>query len=157
MSNNQIVVATKCNFKKHCVKNGNTQPKQCWAFTLSDPKQHCDKFVHLECYANWVKSEEKPYPTDGITILCGKRCLQRWRKDQMEKLKPKKIQTWEADGSMDVLLDWLTTDDNYAKYCGSSQNKGTSKAQFHKEIAEIINDKTKLQKTLKLFANTFAH
>ena len=42
---------------------------------------------------------------------------------------------------MEILLDWLTTEGNYAEYCGSNGNKGKSKTQYHKELSLLIKEK----------------
>ena len=39
---------------------------------------------------------------------------------------------------MDVLMEWMTTEGNYAEYCGATGNKRKSKTQHHKEIAAML-------------------
>ena len=59
----------------------------------------------------------------------------------MAKKDKKRKVPWEEDGSLDVLIEWITTEGNYAAYCGSSGNKGRTKGVFHKEIAKLIKEK----------------
>jgi hypothetical protein len=40
-----------------------------------------------------------------------------------------------------VLMEWLTTEGNYADYCGATGNKGKSKTQYHKELSLLIKEK----------------
>jgi hypothetical protein len=42
---------------------------------------------------------------------------------------------------MEVLMEWLTTEPNYADYCGANGNKGKTKTQHHKELALLIQQK----------------
>jgi hypothetical protein len=38
-------------------------------------------------------------------------------------------------------MEWLTTEGNYADYCGTNGNKGKSKTQHHKELSLLIKEK----------------
>jgi hypothetical protein len=60
-------------------------------------------------------------------VFCKKTCYLKWAaakkkaaKEAAKTSKPTKKRKvpWEGDGTMDVLMDWLTTEGNYAEYCG---------------------------------------
>ena len=54
--------------------------------------------------------------------------------------KRKKI-PWEEDGCLEPLMEWMTTEGNYAGYCGGNGNKGKTKTQHHKELAILVKEK----------------
>lgn len=106
----------------------------------------CKKFIHNPCArAILTKTEVEVWPPDD-TLICSKRCYNKWKKHEDEKVNPKKKKagtakaTWD-DGSMKVLLDWLTTEENYTMYSGGTGNDGKTKAAFQKEIAAYINER----------------
>lgn len=57
-----------------------------------------------------------------------------------QNLKKRKV-PWEEDGTLDVLLEWITTEGNYAEHCGANGNKGKTKTQHHKELAILIKER----------------
>ncbi len=69
-----------------------------------------------------------------------KRALKAAQKGEAPVAKKRKV-PWEEDGTLTVLLDWLTTEGNYAHYCGSSGNGGKSKAPYQKDIAALLKSK----------------
>ena len=38
-------------------------------------------------------------------------------------------------------MEWMTTEGNYAEYCGANGNKGKTKTQHHKELAILLKEK----------------
>jgi hypothetical protein len=86
-------------------------------------------------------------------VFCKKTCFNRWLASQKQAAKAgaaavkvalptKKRKTpWEDDGTLDCLMEWMTTEDNYVEYCGGNGNKGKTKTQHHKEEMLMIKDK----------------
>jgi hypothetical protein len=57
--------------------------------------------------------------------LAEEKCRIKAVKKGEEAATAKKRKTpWEEDGSLAVLMDWMTMQCNYAAYCGSNGNKG---------------------------------
>ena len=155
MTTNQCKLTTKCH-----VRDNPTTLFNCW-------NPECDKFMHLECSTllldNFsIKKEERPTAEDvqehdeEEIVFCKKGCFTKWRttknkavraataaaKETFERQRKARV-PWEDDGTLPILLDWITTEGNYAKFCGSlSNNKGKRKKDYYKKIAELI----KLQK-----------
>lgn len=88
-------------------------------------------FCKLGCYKKW-RSAKKKAERDVAAAA---------RAAAEEESKKNKQTTWEDDGSLDILMGWLTTEGNYAEYCGANGNKGKTKTQHHKEIAQLIEEK----------------
>lgn len=147
-----------------CCKLGKKCPNQaedlltCW-------NPDCNGFMHavgsnLLLDKHSIEGPERPTDQDKDTpesesiVFCKKACHNKWKTDKKQKAKAttaalaaaakkKRKVPWEDDGSMDVLMDWMTTHGNYASYCGSNghQNKGKSKSAIHKDIALLIQQK----------------
>jgi hypothetical protein len=96
-------------------------------------------------------SEERT-ETDEPIVFCKKGCYSKWlaakkkeekaaaRAEKANANKRKKV-PWEEDGCLETLMDWMTTEGNYADYCGATGNKGKSKAHYQKEIALLLKEK----------------
>ena len=145
----------QCKLKKKCPSQSQ-ELLTCW-------KEDCDGYIHEGCCKLLldryeVPTEERPSAedveannTDKI-VFCTKTCYLSWKADKARKLKaqkkgeqaakkrPKKV-PWEEDGSLTVLMDWITEHGNYAAYSGSSGNKGKTKSAYYKQIAEMIRSK----------------
>lgn len=110
----------------------------------------CAKHIHDQCCNNLMdyhSINQEKRPSQG-KYVCGKRCLNTWLKAQEESNNPidgppkKKRIMWEKDGSLKLLLNWLTTEENYSKYCGGNNNDGTTKKAMHKSIAAMMSETT---------------
>jgi hypothetical protein len=145
-------MSVQCKLKGKCPlkdkETGDIRP--CW-------RQDCDGFMHGHCSKllldrHEVPAEDRPDMEDTV-VFCTKTCYSKWiaSKKKMAKaaskaaaeseVKKRKV-SWEEDGSLTVLMDWLTTEGNYSSYAGSNGNiKGKSKSQYHKEIALLIKSK----------------
>ena len=144
---------TDCKLKKICRRKTETA-KECW-------KEDCDGLIHVGCcklvldrYS--IPAEQRPV-IDNNLVFCTKTCFTKWRAQKNREIKaakkgeeaakkPRKA-PWEQDGSFTVLMDWITMHGNYAAYCGSSGNKGKTKASYYKTIADLI--KTKLPQSTR--------
>ena len=105
-----------------------------------------------------VPTDQRPTKEDeekaehAVIVFCTKTCFTKWRAEKNREIKAakkgeeaaaKKARKvpWEEDGSLPILMEWLTTHGNYASYSGSSGNKGLTKTAYHKKIADIIRTK----------------
>ena len=105
--------------------------------------------------------DDREPPENVAVVFCTKGCFTKWKAQKKKEAKEaeallkeankkKRRVPWEEDGSMEALMDWLTTHGSYADYCGANSNRGTSKAQCHKEIASfILNKKPETDRTDK--------
>ena len=53
----------------------------------------------------------------------------------------RKRKSWDKDGSIHVLLDWMTTEGNYSKYWGGDGHNGLTKATTESTISVDITCK----------------
>lgn len=112
----------------------------------------CCQFI-LDKYE--IDPKQRPTVEDRVepdvpVVFCTKTCFLKFRayknraikalKSGEEAKKRAKV-PWEEDGSLGVLMEWITTHGNYACYCGSSGNRGLTKTAHHKLIADLIKKK----------------
>ena len=111
----------------------------------------CSRKVHLLCYQGVVlgsgSGNKIPYLPDNL-VCCTKVCynaIVKSRQNGQDSSRGK----WDSDGkrgpkdpntSMRILLDWITTEGNYSRFCGKNNN-GVTKMQF----ASILADKMKAE------------
>jgi hypothetical protein len=148
-----VAMSMECKLKKKC-PNPTADLLNCWF-------EQCTGWIHEGCCnllldKYEVPSDERPSVvdvqagTEEPVVFCTKGCHAKWRSFTKKKekesaaaakapTKKKRKVPWEEDGSMDVLMEWLTTEGNYASYCGGAGCKGTSKSQFQKQISLLIN------------------
>ena len=140
--------------KKDCPNKGEDL-FNCWS-------SECQGWIHkgcceLMCNQYSIKPDDRPSAeerteSDEPVVFCTKTCYQKWKVPQNKKkreeakaAKASKVRKrkvpWEEDGSMEVLMEWITTEGNYSNCCGGAGTKGTSKKQFHKEISLLISEK----------------
>ena len=160
----------KCCFaKEHYCKaspksGGGEQIVKCWNVDI------CGHFMHDICGAVFLGDLHKKYtekkgteehmipkaigPDGNERYFCRYRCLAKFCSKKLgnTKVKPSQVKdgaaqtSWSKDGRLDVLLDWITTEDNYSSYCGGDSNtSGTSKATYHSKIAAMIEDETGIE------------
>ena len=151
----------ECNFKKksQCmvVKKGkqvmSTNDK--YLYTCAS----CDKSIHMDCYKAFVTDNDLTHIVKEmkIRLVCGKRCYQKAKKDlfTVAALTKKNRVTenpkfWDNDGdpsSQEILLDWITDEQNADKYFGAEESSskngfaiedGISKLGLCKQISELI-------------------
>jgi hypothetical protein len=145
-------MSLQCKLKGKCpLKDKTTEDlHECW-------REDCDALMHglcskllLDRYK--IPAEDRPELEENI-VFCTKTCYSKWlaAKKKIEKaaskaaadaeVKKRKV-PWEEDGTLSILMDWLTTKGNYSAYAGSNGNiKGKSKTQYHKEIGLMIKAK----------------
>ena len=134
--------------KKKCPNESDSLLPRCW-------RTDCEGYIHVGCSTtlldiNGIPDDQRPTEDDPPLVFCTKTCFLKWKAYNNRKIKAakkgeevtKKTRIpWEEDGSMEVLMDWMTTEGNYASYCGASSNNGTSKSAYHKQVALLIQDK----------------
>ncbi|KAL3927281.1 MAG: hypothetical protein SGARI_005367 [Bacillariaceae sp.] len=126
--------------------------------------------MHPNCSVLLLNHGEIPperRPTDATIVFCTKTCFNRWEgkqkslqraaeksaKDSAKAASEPRVVPWDKDGSMEVLMDWITTEGNHAECCGCTGNKGKSKSQFQKELSLLIKAKTGADRTDKQVEN----
>jgi hypothetical protein len=110
----------------------------------------CRKKVHLGCYQGIILKNKKDgtelaiLPNNGV--CCTKGCYNTICKSGRDSNRG----TWDSDGkngpedpntSMKILLDWMTTEGNYSKFCGKN-NHGVKKMQYANQLAEKMRVET---------------
>ena len=152
-----IINNMECKLKNKCPNKSDPGLYNCW-----DPD--CTGWMHLKCSELLLNRYEIPIDdrpkeddrnaADEPVVFCKKGCYSKWivakrketraaaarEKAEQQNAKKKKV-PWEEDGSLDVLMDWITTEGNYAEYCGATGNKGKTKTQHHKDLAALIREK----------------
>ena len=105
----------------------------------------CEKLSHYICFekkynkSSWFQDLKESNSTNEV-VYCNKDCYSKGKNNKQRYL-------WNNDGlggkddpnnSLKLLIDWLTTGENWTKYKGKNNN-GKSKLQYSKEIASVIN------------------
>ena len=95
--------------------------------------------------------------TNLIIPVCGKRCYNSVCKKLKKSKEPingmtsyEKIKSWDKDGdenrksSIEVLIDWITTEENASKYFGGldidGKTSSTRKEAYHHHIRDLIKE-----------------
>jgi hypothetical protein len=117
----------------------------------------CEKKVHLMCYQGLILRTKtgslEPLPNN--VVVCTKGCYQATVK-AMSGAEPGRGK-WNSDGkngvddpntSMQILLDWMTTEGNYSKYCGKDNN-GIRKQHFATILAAKMTKETDSERNAK--------
>lgn len=159
-SEEEELIPRVCWIKKKkgtCPADDEDTPHKCY------DKARCGHFMHAPCSKMMLDSCEIPNslrPADESTVFCTKTCYTKWAKKQTsaekkeERDKEKKAleekkekakadrtkKPWNEDGSLAVLIDWITTEGNWSKFQGGTGNNGESKAKFHKDISILIQN-----------------
>ena len=61
-------------------------------------------------------------------------------KEELAKTKKKRV-PWEEDGSLEVLMEWITTHGKCAECCGANGDDGKSEAQHCEDLPVLIETK----------------
>ena len=108
--------------------------------------EKCQNVIHLSCFAFlWpmFREEERRGP-----IFCGKYCYNHMKKTLITAPTSQNKQIpWHNDGpnaeinSMAVLIDWLTTPNNYNRWHRGDKHNGATKSAITNEISQLIKEK----------------
>jgi hypothetical protein len=117
----------------------------------------CDKKVHVMCYQGIVLKAKNGSmeALPGGTVACTKACYQaavkalsggdssrgKWNNDGQKGID-------DSHTSMKILLDWMTTQGNYSKYCGKDNN-GVRKQHFAAKLATKMSNETSSERNAK--------
>jgi len=93
-------------------------------------------------------------------LLCGKRFFKHHKKSltSIESQIPKRV-TWSSDGpvdevsSMSVLIEWLTTADNYNHWHGGDKHNGSTKSVLANQLSQLMAEKGIVTKGLGRIIN----
>jgi hypothetical protein len=159
--------AKKCKYQHHCKKDSHiSEDDDLFECSGTD----CRNWVHIPCYEKYVlnKDPNKPrarlIPENGpeqytCKIGCYTSCSNRlatltrfsWTNDS--KNGPED----HAGSSEGLLIEWMTTGNNYSRYRGNRKD-GKSKNRLHDQIADLLNEKGVLVKrTSKSVANKIGY
>ena len=106
----------------------------------------CSFGVHLMCYQGIILGHKNAALPDNC-VACKKKCYDSIVKSRSASDSRGK---WDCDGkngpndshtSMKILLDWLTDEGNYVRFCGKD-NDGVRKTQFANILAEKMRNET---------------
>lgn len=120
----------------------------------------CSRMICNDCHTNFCESKQLPLlvkEQTGVIITCPNKKCYDMAKKETSGVDPQRLH-WERDGcngpddpnnSMRILLNWLTSEGNYKRFCGKD-SLGTKKVQFGTIISNIINShKVRISRTPK--------
>ena len=135
--------------------------------------EDCNSTFHLDCYLSMVnkekdgeflKTSDDKKDNNKILVFCGKQCYNRekTKQEEMENEELKRSTNWYQDGfdggpsSYDILLQWLTDQENANLYFGAKDTSksssfqtedGETKRGLCNKIARLIEEQTKSKRS----------
>lgn len=108
--------------------------------------EKCKNVIHPACYRKLCSTfgeDEWEGP-----LFCGKRCYNHLEKAlNAAPTSASKRVPWHSDGlnteisSMAVLIEWLTTGNNYSRWRGGDKQNGATKSAIANKISQVIKEK----------------
>jgi len=127
----------------------------------------CDNVIHPDCFFAFLEKAKKDVPMTAngeAVIACSMKCYKKvmksanvtnGSKNDKPSERSKRV-NWTTDhaidsdrSSMKILIDWLTTEGNYAAYRGGEGHNGRSKTDHAKQIVQLFVDAGVIVKLLK--------
>lgn len=128
------IAPRKCGFP-HC------RSKSADAELFSCIVSSCEKQVHRRCFEQMLRQADATIEEAEI-IFCSKRCYNKHKKvlqqQSAETSGAGRRVLWSRDGSLAVLMNWITAEGIYEKYTGGSGNGGRTKDSYHGDIRRLI-------------------
>ena len=112
--------------------------------------EKCTSSIHPGCFEQLCSMFGEEIDEWKGPMFCGKRCYNHVKKALSSSgAGPKSRTPWHLDGpneskevnSLAILLDWLTTNENYNRWRGGDTHCGLTKTAIANEIAVLIKEK----------------
>jgi hypothetical protein len=130
----------------------------------------CEKMIHFMCYQGiLLKKHSDMQPLPPGKACCTKKCYAKAMKESSgcgdDPDGGNRKGNWDCDGkggpddpktSLQILIDWWTTEGNYNQFCGK-HNNGIKKKQFCARLAQKMSNETNSIREAKNVMNKIQH
>jgi len=92
-------------------------------------------------------------------VICSKRCFTKLLKTKINPVVKKTSRFWGNDGpndfisSMSILVNWMTSNQNYSKWRGGDKHSGTTKKTLASMISNLIFEQIGVERSAKHVQN----
>eukprot|EP00980_Cylindrotheca_fusiformis_P021323 scaffold8212_cov93-Cylindrotheca_fusiformis.AAC.3 len=153
----------KCTYRSCRIRSGGDG-------TIPCRRPGCDKMVHRACYQTYLLEKHALQPLPGDYVVCTKKCYEKVAKElsfggyDNAVVEGRRGGGWNNDekgengrSSMKILLDWWTTEDNYARFRSNNKQDGITKREHCASLAEIMTQETLSKRDAKNVMNKIQH